>query len=972
MRKEILLLGILFIGLLLICHRQYGEGFLDFPDQTLASQPKYAGVTNITNLLNPSFSLSKSDINTITRSIDAKPSSNTYRLQSIMPVTSLNDTPTAIKAATSCEQATASCSAFDDPVFAANCGISFDVNGTDAKGATHMGGLYLSPMDRRQQTKKAANVVEKGEPPYDPYNVYQPTLGMASKGTFGITKDGCTVVKEKVDCAAKQTFGSPNCSQCYTSGAFARVGPETGRLPSTLYVVGKGTSLIGSADNSFIPLSTVTLLPDAPTKITIPAHAEGKKFIIKGGKYVAGYIEGSTPSGTFKIDITSLVHGTDAGQGKKPRISGTTKINGFKCINAIPDSGKKDVVISYMIPFSFLNTYDSDALTCSNGPIITQEASATFLESDPCFGKANKPGNYKLECLQTRWVELGGTQQGTGYPTTQALANAIQLDANGNPLTIDAIVDNLSIIMTKALTGKDGATPLSIPEWNKVSMFATGVPINTPCDGPGIGSQACASYVFLNQGNTSHVGATYTAPSIYATNKVDGFSNRATLPEGYLNQKGLPEGYLTQKGLPEGYENAPNPVIFNQPGTELDPNTPSGLAFAEQYGTDISRLKGAYNSIVTVANDNSKKNVQRAGQLKQTYNIKLKAPTLDSNNFDVGLDGTSRSSYTEMKAICEAKGKRLCQSSEICDRSRKVIQPELSTAFPKDNWIAVGDSDNEWLTLAQYNDVPGGRYCKTHTEVAGGKPGWGNDQSGGWMRLAKCCDGTAATLGRYILLQYDHVESLNLAQIAVYTDGSTSSNVITPQTVVRKSSGYHGDGYPVQNFVDGVGNSFVHTSGGDVPWIQVDLGKVTPIQRIVVTNRKDCCQSRILGTKLYISADGMPGNIYESNKITSVNATYTWIPPDKTVYGDVVNGSTPPPRQKVYGNNGSTTCERYCSGVGSGPWNNELPREWNGARCDDVAPVIGNCYSNFTAHSGAPCTCVKTGAGWRAGGWVPN
>ena len=211
---------------------------------------------------------------------------------------------------------------------------------------------------------------------------------------------------------------------------------------------------------------------------------------------------------------------------------------------------------------------------------------------------------------------------------------------------------------------------------------------------------------------------------------------------------------------------------------------------------------------------------------------------------------------------------------------------------------------------------------------------------------------------------------MNLTQIAVYSDSSTSSNVITPQTRGGKSSGWSGDAFPFSNFVDGVGNSIVSTSCYEVPWIYVDLAKVTPIHRVVITNRKDCCQARILGARFHIF--NHQGLVYVSNPVTSVNATYTIFPPDKTVYGDVVNGSTPPPRQKVYGNNGSTTCERYCSGVGSGPWNDELPREWNGARCDDVDPVIGNCYSNFYGHSGAPCTCVKTGTGWRAGGWAPN
>ena len=948
MRREILLFGILFIGLIVLCRwsSTYKESFFDFPDQTKQyisdSQTKYAGITNIVNLIDPSITVDNQGINSAVRGIDAQTTSTSYQLTSIIPERSPNVIPPTIKNAKSCETAPNTCAAFDDPTFAANCGMSFDVNGTAADGSPHKGGLYLSPMDRQYQTKKAADVSQTGSAPYDPYKVYQPTLGTAKKGTFGITKDSCIVVKEKVDCASKQNFGSPHCSQCYTSGDFARVGPETGRLPSTLYLIGSGSCYVWTSDTP--SKNTIshnkTDLSSTPISITIPANTEGTTFVIAVSQnantpsHVAGYIEGPTPNGAFKLDMMNIIH-SDSVTGAKPRISGTTRINGVRCINIIPGSGKSSIKLSCLMPFTFLNMYDGDALTCDNGPILTKESSATFLESDPCFGKANQPGNYKLECLQSRWTELGGTDQGTGYPSTQKNADTIQKDANGNPLDINTIVDNLSIVMTKALTGKDiNNTPLSIPDWNTVSMYATGVPINTPCDGPGAGSQACATYIYRNQGTTSHIGPTYSAPSAYATKK-------------------------------EGFDDVP--TIYNQSGTALDPNTPSGAAFAQQFGTNIAGLKQAYDTVVTVANDNKKKNTERAPQLNQAYNIVLPSATPQRSDFDVRIPANQPTkNYADMKSVCESKGMRLCQSSELCDSSRrKVTQPELTASFPGDNWIAVGDQENEWLTLNRAE----GRYCKTHTEVAGGTPGWsGSREPSGWERLAKCCSGNATILGRYISIGYNHTECLNLAQIAVYSDDTVNSNMITPQTVVTKSSGYQGDAYPVRNFVDGVGNTFVHTSCGDTPWIQVDLGAIKPIQRIVVTNRHDCCKERVLGSQIHIM--NMKGEIYVSNPITSVSDTYTVYPPDKTVYGNVPNGSTPQPRQKVYGNNGTTTCERYCSGVSGGPWNNELPVDWNGARCDDVDSRIGNCYQHFEGHSGAPCTCVKTGTGWRRGGWA--
>jgi len=139
-------------------------------------------------------------------------------------------------------------------------------------------------------------------------------------------------------------------------------------------------------------------------------------------------------------------------------------------------------------------------------------------------------------------------------------------------------------------------------------------------------------------------------------------------------------------------------------------------------------------------------------------------------------------------------------------------------------------------------------------------------------------------VGRYIKLQYNHQECLNLAQILVYRMAG-GPNIITPNTGVTKSSGYQGDTYPSANFVNGRGDTFVHSSCYDVPWIQIDLGSPMSIYKIVVVNRKDCCQSRINGTTLYV-LDNDSAPVYISNPITSTNTVYTWFPPSPTVFVD--------------------------------------------------------------------------------------
>ena len=94
---------------------------------------------------------------------------------------------------------------------------------------------------------------------------------------------------------------------------------------------------------------------------------------------------------------------------------------------------------------------------------------------------------------------------------------------------------------------------------------------------------------------------------------------------------------------------------------------------------------------------------------------------------------------------------------------------------------------------------------------------------------------------------------------------------------MTKPDGWGGDVFPAKNFVDGVGNTFVHTSCYTVPWIEVDLGKITTIDKIVILNRKDCCQNRIIGSTVSIlDEDRAP--VYISNAITVTAKSYTWLP----------------------------------------------------------------------------------------------
>ena len=491
-----------------------------------------------------------------------------------------------------CELATDTCSAFDNADFAANCGVSFDINGKNNDDKPHVGGLYINTEDRAKQLKSFDSNKS--------YNIFQPTTGTASAGTFAIRKEDCAVIKETIDCKAKQSFDVPNCKQCYNSagvGDFLRIGPTADRptvdkLPYTLYLYGNGKVSITTTTKTYKEEKVNkngVLNPTTAFTFYIPSDAEGSIFSImiqpnepnESNTYVAGYLEGTTPNNKTQLDMSEFINTIN--KIKKYRISETIDINKFNALKLIPAQNEKNITFDFIIPFTFF-----DENSC-NGPAISMESSANFLNSSPCFGGKNKIGDYTLECLQDRWLSIGGTSKGTGYPYSKDVAEAQQkADAlqkpNGNPININTITNNLSIKMKQALLGSKDGTPLSINEWNDVSMMMTGKPINTPCDVDGM-SKECLSYLYNNEGANSHIGSTY---------KLSQFAGK----------------------------NSDGDNIYCLPGTSIDPNTPAGTAFAKKL-TGIEVVKNAYNDIHKLANTDTPVDDARAIALKQCYDIDI-------------------------------------------------------------------------------------------------------------------------------------------------------------------------------------------------------------------------------------------------------------------------------------------------------------------------------------------------------------
>lgn len=133
---------ILFIILLLVFYytTYLKEGFANqFPAAlNTDAGKKYNELTNTLNLVNPQIPLTSANSSAVKgalNTVDMVPTSGSYHINAPPPKYDIpSSTPSTIVAAKQCEAAPASCAAFDNPTFANNCGISFDIEGTNSDG----------------------------------------------------------------------------------------------------------------------------------------------------------------------------------------------------------------------------------------------------------------------------------------------------------------------------------------------------------------------------------------------------------------------------------------------------------------------------------------------------------------------------------------------------------------------------------------------------------------------------------------------------------------------------------------------------------------------------------------------------------------------------------------------------------------------------------------------------------------------
>ena len=688
----LLLIAILTCTVLLL--RTTSEPFTGIlPDEAIEDgQSRFNKFMDIVSLANPQIPLTP-----VTASaVDGATNSLTSGGGGVTPPFKVPTAPSANLgiAQSVCEVVTTpDCSAFQTPAFAANCGISFDIKGKDSKGNPHRGGLFLSAEDRSSQAQQAASL---GLAPDDIRFV--PTFGQARKGQFAVDAPTCQVLQESIQCKTTRDLTAPHCTQCFTSSEFHRVDPSTPRIPPTLVVQTNATSLT-------INGTTVPVTADTPMTPSLPPLTEGTPLVIhvagpvanssNPALYFAGYISTPTIQGTFNLDLNALLS-TDTVTGYRPRLQGTSQLslNGASpvaCFNLVPQPGSSTMNLTGLLPFSFLDPSQYDARSCDNGPFVTQTASATFLNSDPCYDPAHsKPGAYSTTCLQQLFLGFGGTAAGTGYPANDTAAQQLNLTPTGTPRSLTDIGTLLSTMAVQAATGMSNGQELAISDWNAASMFMTGTPVTSPCQNQPLNgplAAECLTYLYTNGGASNptdkSTGPTYSLGSAYATRDACG-----------------------------------NAVYCTTDGT-LNPATAAGLKAGQAAG-GIPAVQKLYDTAHKTANDNTLTNAQRRPALQQCY-----GDVLVNTNPEVFWVGSSSATngyaFTQDQAAttCASVGAVVATTTQLTDALNAGAQ------WCSTGWV-VDDTTNKVLPSGQFpmqaSGVPacGSAGINTYGGAAGG------------------------------------------------------------------------------------------------------------------------------------------------------------------------------------------------------------------------------------------------------------
>ena len=142
--------------------------------------------------------------------------------------------------------------------------------------------------------------------------------------------------------------------------------------------------------------------------------------------------------------------------------------------------------------------------------------------------------------------------------------------------------------------------------------------------------------------------------------------------------------------------------------------------------------------------------------------------------------------------------------------------------------------------------------------------------------------GQSGIIGRYVKLFADDKtqRTLHVVEIEVFdVNGNlvSAGKTCSASTTLNDNSANYGPQYLVDGVYTAINNGqwrLPQTKDQPDPWFLIDLGSEVAIKKVVVHNRDDCCQDKIVGCRLGVL--GEQKNLIFSEKITNSQRTYTF------------------------------------------------------------------------------------------------
>jgi len=753
-----------------------------------ANQPYYNPASDIINPIKPQLSLSPATSQNFIKATISADYDSSINPGTTRPLQIPNKQPQGVVIAqTICETInTDNCDAFNNPEFAANCGIALDI-GTNTEGKPHQGGLYFDAMSRESQKLKE-NIINGKD-----YNTYTPTLGTSTM--FARDKDMCYRKRIDLSCKKGHVIGEGNssavCSLCFTDGSYHATVPNTEVNPVTMTLYSNANNQLAIhitgkkeiwdrlvSDGKVIrPPTGGTQMSDG-TQLSMYVSKpltiyEGDTLQIicenqnKTNAMVAGFIKASTVSNpNYQLDMTAFM----SKDHDLPVLQNGTILSYFIFVQ---QEGQPSIDLHGIVPFTFTKSPSPDANNCSNGPFITQKASMDALNADgDCYNSENSPGNYPLACLKKIFRGMGGTAKGTGYPSESNKVGLL-FDTNGNPRSLGQITDYLGGLAVQAATGLNNGVSMSIPDWNNASMFMTGKAISNPCEtkgGTGPITTDCLNFL-------------YTDPGTYGT----------TQQNQSLDSQDFQQSLVCR---PEG---------------ALSPSNPDGLARAKAAAlrTGKDGVKALYKSAFQTANNTSLSNDDRKQSLKDCYGVKVlnsKAEVFQVSNGGGGYNVA----YNDAPAICAKVGAVLATTAQL-NEAQTAGSQVCGCGWTADDQIA--------------------KYPMVQTGV----PGCGSPGSGGLVKYVKVSGGAD-----YLSISQLVIKDKNGTNVAPSGTTSSSGNWGSGSSERAAIDGTQASRpFPAE-----------YHSKDKNGFFQVALANPTQVSSVIVYNRGDCCQQRLAGYKV--------------------------------------------------------------------------------------------------------------------------